>query len=75
MFPTRGDPYQNRPTDSRSRPHQDNPFDDSNYTRLPPSWQGGIHAQESGGSYISRTGQAVSHHFIIFTEKREALVY
>ncbi|KAA8576737.1 hypothetical protein EYC84_006805 [Monilinia fructicola] len=58
MFPTRGDPYQNRPTDSRSRPHQDNPFDDSNYTRLPPSWQGGIHAQESGGSYISRTGQA-----------------
>ncbi|RAL63256.1 hypothetical protein DID88_004333 [Monilinia fructigena] len=58
MFSAEGGPYQNRPTDSRSRPHQDNPFDDSNYTRLPPSRHGGIHAQEAGGSLISRTGQA-----------------
>ncbi|KAB8302442.1 hypothetical protein EYC80_005852 [Monilinia laxa] len=58
MFSAEGGPYQNRPTDSRSRPHQDNPFDDSNYTRLSPSYQGGIHAQEAGGSSISRIGQA-----------------
>ncbi|QSZ30265.1 hypothetical protein DSL72_004787 [Monilinia vaccinii-corymbosi] len=60
-----GDPYQRRPTDHRSRFHQENPFDDFKYTRPPPSRRANAQLQEEVVPSTSRTRQAETNRSII----------